>query len=171
MIDSNNLREEKMTENISIETSRFGTVEVPSDKVITFPGGIPGFEGLKSYVLLDHDAEGLFKWMQSVDDPDIAFLLTLPDVFIPDFTLPKKGVQISNIGLKESEEPVLMVMVCVPVGDPGFITLNLKGPIVFNDNNMSAMQCIVDDDDFPCDYKVSISQESAEASAEASQSP
>ncbi|MEE9542190.1 MAG: flagellar assembly protein FliW [Thermodesulfobacteriota bacterium] len=158
-----------MTENIKIETTRFGTVEVPGDKVIKFQEGIPGFEGLKSYVLLDHDSEGLFKWMQSVDDPDIAFLLTLPDVFIPGFALPKKGVQTASIGLKESEEPVLMVMVCVPVGEADFITLNLKGPIVFNDNNMSAMQCIVDNDDFPCDYKVSISRESAEASTEASQ--
>lgn len=171
MTDSNNSREEKMTENIRIDTTRFGRVVVPSDKVITFPGGIPGFEGLKSYVLLDHDAEGLFKWMQSVDDPDIAFLLTMPDVFIPNFALPKKGVHIANIGLKDTEEPVLMVMVCVPNGETDFITLNLKGPIVFNYNNMNGMQCIVDNDDFPCDYKVSISNESADTSAGASQSP
>jgi flagellar assembly factor FliW len=160
-----------MTENISIDTARFGTVEVPADKVITFPGGIPGFESLKSYVLLDHDAEGLFKWMQSVDDPDIAFLLTVPDLFIESFALPKKGVQIANIGLKENDEPVLMVMVCVPDGEADFITLNLKGPIVFNYNNMNAMQCIVDNDEFPCDYKVVISKEGAETNTEASQNP
>ncbi len=156
-----------MTEIIQIETSRFGTVEVPADKLIKFPGGIPGFEGLESYVLLDHDEEGLFRWMQSVDDPDIAFLLTMPDVFIPNFTLPRKGGQTAKIGLKNNEEPVLMVMVCVPVGEPDFITLNLKGPIAFNYNNMSAMQCIVDNDDFPCDYKVDILKESADISAEA----
>ncbi|MBE9532089.1 MAG: flagellar assembly protein FliW, partial [Proteobacteria bacterium] len=142
-----------MTETIKIKSTRFGDVELPADKVITLPGGIPGFEKLKKYVLLDHGEDGLFKWLQSSEDPDIAFLLTIPELFIPGFKLPEKGIQLSSIELKDSEDAVVMVMVCVPGEEQSFITLNIKGPIVFNNANMTGVQCIIDNDDYPCDYR------------------
>lgn len=145
-----------MTENIKIKSNRFGEMDLPADKVITLTYGIPGFEKLKKYVLLDQGDDGLFKWLQSAEDPDIAFLLTIPNLFIPDFKLPEKGLHLSSIGLKDSDDVVVMVMVCVPGDEEGFITLNLKGPIVFNNANMTGIQCIIDSDDYPCDYRIDL---------------
>ena len=156
-----------MTDMIKIKTSRFGDIEIAADKVITFPNAIPGFAGLKRFVLLDHDAEGLFKWLQSVDEPDLAFLLSPPNYFHSDYQLPKKAYPITSIDVKLPDEVVVMTMVCVPQDDNSYFTLNLKGPIVFNYSNMKAIQYIVDTDDpeYPCDYKVDIVQTQEEASS------
>ncbi len=147
-----------MTDMIKIKTSRFGDIEIAGDKVITFPNAIPGFAGLKRFVLLDHDAEGLFKWLQSVDDPDLAFLLSPPNYFKAEFRLPEKAYPITRIDVKSPDEVVVMTMVCVPQDDSSHFTLNFKGPIVFNYSNMMAIQYIVDTDDpeYPCDFRVDI---------------
>ncbi len=152
-----------MTDNIKIKSTRFGEVELPADKLITMPGGLPGFEKLKKYVIFDHGDDGLFKWLQSTEDPDIAFLMTIPNLFIPDFKLPDKGVQLSSIELKSVDDAVIMVMVCVPGEGQGFITLNLKGPIVFNNANMTGIQCIIDNDKFPYDYRVDLVKDAEES--------
>ncbi len=149
-----------MTDMIKIKTSRFGDIEIAGDKTITFPNAIPGFSGLKRFVLLDHDAEGLFKWLQSVDEPDLAFLLSPPNYFKADYRLPDKAYPITSIAVKSQDEVVVMTMVCVPKDDNSYFTLNFKGPIVFNYSNMMAIQYIVDTDDpdYPCDFRVDIVQ-------------
>jgi len=70
------------------DTTRFGRLEVTEDRVISFVQGMPGFERLKRFILIDHDQEGVFKWLQAVDDPAVAFLLTDPTSFKPGYTVP-----------------------------------------------------------------------------------
>lgn len=156
------------TGSIKIKSTRFGDIEAPADKLITFHDAIPGFPGLKRYVILDHDPEGLFKWLQSIDDPAIAFLLTIPSFFKADYALPEKTFPIASIGADRPEDAVVMAMVCVTRDKPPVISLNLKGPIVFNHNRMTAVQYIVDREDYPCDYKIRIvSDEGRSGSAKA----
>ena len=159
-----------MANMIKIETTRFGEIEIAADKVINFPNSIPGFGEIHRYVLLDHDSEGLFKWLQAVDDPDLAFLLTAPNFFKPGYTLPSRAFPISSIGVESPEGVVVMVTVCINSDDHAYFTMNLKGPIVFNHANMSATQYIIDVDsgDYPCDYRVDIGQDSGEETRQAS---
>ncbi len=160
-----------MTDTLKITTSRFGEIEVAADKVINFPNSIPGFQGLNEYVLLDHDEGGLFKWLQSVTDPAVAFLLTAPGYFKADYVLPKKAFPMTSIDVTGGEDTVIMTMVCFPSDNQTYFTLNLKGPIVFNLEKMSAIQYIVDIDseNYPCDFRVEVSslseQEDDSASA------
>ena len=62
---------------VKIETSRFGSLEVPEDRVIRFPVGLLGFPRLNRYILIDYKDTPL-KWLQSVEDPDVAFIVTDP---------------------------------------------------------------------------------------------
>ena len=57
---------------IQVKTSRFGDIEVQEGDVIELPHGLIGFPELKKYVLLDHDKDSPFKWLQSLDDGAIA---------------------------------------------------------------------------------------------------
>jgi len=71
-------RDEISAGMIEFESSRFGVIRVEGAKVIRLVRGMPGFEGLRDFVLLDHDSDGVFKWLQSIEAPGVAFLLTYP---------------------------------------------------------------------------------------------
>lgn len=140
---------------LTFASTRFGGITVTEDKVITMAQGIPGFEKLRRYIMLDHDPEGVFKWLQAVDDPSIAFLLTDPNVYQPGYAVPSKKADFDLLGIKDRADLAVFVMVCVSHKDRR-ISLNLKAPILFNAANMSALQCIIDRDDYPVSFIVKI---------------
>ncbi|GMR05336.1 MAG: flagellar assembly protein FliW [Thermodesulfobacteriota bacterium] len=141
---------------INFHSTRFGDISVSADKVITFSKGIPGFSALRRFILLDHDGEGHFKWLQSIDDPAVAFLLTNPAAYRPGYTVPLKKAELDELSLKDESDMVTLVMVCVSKGDERQVSLNLKGPVVFNSGNMRALQSIVDRDDYSSNHVINI---------------
>ena len=146
-----------LMENISIETSRFGSITVTPDRVISFVHSIPGFEGLKRFVLINHDDEGVFKWLQSVDNPDTAFLLTDPTQYLKEYNVKFRKSDLKAIEVVDSAKLVVLVMVSVSEGAEGKkeVSLNLKGPVIFNTDNMYAMQSILDNAEFGVNYVIS----------------
>ena len=140
---------------INFVTSRFGMISVMEDRIIHFVNGIPGFERLRRFILIDHDPEGLFKWLQAVDDPAVAFLLTNPNLFKPDYTVPLRKPDIECLGAGDEKSLVTFVIVCVSASDKR-ISLNLKGPVVFNADNMRATQCIIDRDDYLSHFEIAL---------------
>ncbi len=137
-------------DDISIETSRFGAVTVTPDRIISFVHSIPGFEGLKRFILLDHDKEGVFKWLQSAEKPDTAFLLTDPTQYLKEYNVKFRKSDLKAIELGDSANLVVLAMVCVTEGAEGKkeVSINLKGPVIFNIENMSAMQSILDNNEY-----------------------
>ncbi len=142
---------EEQKSTIEINTSRFGPVSCAEDKVFSFVHPIPGFERLRRFVLIDHDKEGIFKWLQSVEDPLVAFLLTSPNFYKPDYSVPLARMQTDALGSKDAGGYITLVMVCV-ASRTKQVTINLKGPIILNPANMKAMQWIVDREDFDTHY-------------------
>lgn len=140
---------------ICFSTSRFGTVSVDHDKVINFVKGIPGFDGLRRFIIIDHDKEGVFRWLQSVDNPAVAFLLTDPNLFKSGYSVPLKKCDAEALGARNPSALVTYVMVCAS-HEKARISINLKGPVVFNSENMRAMQCIIDRDDYQSHFAVSL---------------
>ena len=139
-------------ELVRFDTIRFGALSVPEDKIICFVQGLPGFKDMKRFIMIDHDAEGLFKWLQSADNPAVAFLMTDPNAYRPGYTVPLKKSEAECLGVKDARNLVAMVMVCVSRDNE--ISLNLKGPVLFNSENMSAIQCIIDRDDYPSHFVI-----------------
>jgi len=143
-------------QDISFRSTRFGEISVAPDKVISFSRGLPGFSALRRFILLDHDSEGLFKWLQSIDDPGVAFLLTNPGVYKQGYTVPLKKSEIDELGISDENDVVTLVMVCVSQGEKKQVSLNLKGPVVFNSGNMKALQSIIDRDDYPSNFVIQL---------------
>ena len=140
---------------VSFTTSRFGVVTVAEDRIINFVQGVPGFERLKRVILIDHDAEGVFRWLQAVDDPAVAFLLTDPNQFRPEFVVPLRKADADCLGVKDPSSLITLVMVCVS-HETKELSLNLKGPVVFNAENMLAIQCVLDREDCPSHFPIKI---------------
>ncbi len=114
---------------MEVRTSRFGTVEIAEDRVITFPRGLLGFADHKRYCLLQPNDEACFFWLHSVEDPDLAFVVTDPNLFVPEYSAPIRSEQMEELGLERLEDAQVFVIVN-KVGDR--LTGNLQGPLVVN---------------------------------------
>ncbi len=127
---------------IQVKTTRFGDIEVRDSDVIELPSGLIGFPELTNYVLLDHDKESPFKWLQSLQDGGIAFVLINPLLFNPDYTVEVSEAEVSDLQLGSEDDAVISVIVTMP-SNPQNMTANLKAPLVFNLKNRLGKQLIL----------------------------
>ncbi len=121
-------------------TTRFGVLEVDNDRLITFPDGIPGFPDVKRYILMDYRDTSL-KWLQSVDDPDIAFIVAEPKIFSPDYSVKLDDTVRQYLEIKDESDLAILVIVRVENGN---IAPNLHGPLLLNAENMRGVQIVVE---------------------------
>jgi flagellar assembly factor FliW len=132
---------------VEIKTTRFGQVEIDENLIITLPDGVLGFEDLKSYIILDHfDKESPFKWLQSVEDPSLAFVITDPLVFVPEYKVKISKEEVSAIELSDASKAIIVVIVNIK-RDHSEITVNLQGPIVINPEKKLARQFVIRESD------------------------
>lgn len=127
---------------IKVKTTRFGEIEVKSEDLIELPAGLIGFPELKRYVLLDHDKDSPFKWLQSLDDGAIAFVLINPLLFKPDYVVEVTEAEVLDLDLKAEEDAVISVIITIPT-NPQNMTANLKAPLVFNLQNRRGKQLVL----------------------------
>lgn len=129
---------------MKIKTTRFGEIDVPEKDLITMPQGIIGFQDLKKYVILDHEKNSPFKWLQAVEDPAIAFVLINPLTFNPSYDVEVSEEEIKELELVSEEDAVISVIVTIP-SNPKNMTANLKGPMIFNLKNRRGKQVVLQD--------------------------
>ncbi len=129
---------------MKLQTSRFREIEVQDSDIITLPEGLVGFPELTRYVILDHDTDSPFKWLQSVDDGTMAFVIISPLTFRPDYTVEVSEEEIGSLTLESADDAVISVIVTIPM-DPKKMSANLKAPLIFNLKNRRGKQVIVKD--------------------------
>jgi flagellar assembly factor FliW len=71
---------------LTIESSRFGTLEIAFEDVIEFPNGLIGLGG-RRYAIVATQTEGAFSWLHSIDDPSLALPVANPWHFFGDYTV------------------------------------------------------------------------------------
>ncbi len=125
---------------MNVRTTRFGNVDIADDRVITFPKGLLGFSEHKKYCLLEPADDSAFFWLQSIDDPSLAFVVTDPSFFVPDYSVPIRAEQMGELGLPRLEDA--QVFVIVNKVDQ-VLTGNLQGPLVINTLSRSGEQFVL----------------------------
>ena len=125
---------------MEVRTTRFGTVNIADDRVITFPKGLLGFGSFTRYCLLEPAEDACFFWLQSLEEPSLAFVVTDPAFFIPDFSVPIRPEQMSELGLSSLGDA--QVFVIVNKVDQT-LTANLQGPLVINTLNRQGEQFVL----------------------------
>lgn len=126
---------------MTLSGTRFGAIDFQTDDVIRFDGGLIGFAALCEFLLVDHKPESPFKWLQSVDEPGLAFLVTEPSRFVPEYP--------STIG-----DDFVLATVAIPVGRPDDMTLNLAGPILIHEASRTGKQVVLDDESYTVKHRV-----------------
>jgi flagellar assembly factor FliW len=110
---------------LTIESTRFGALEIAQDAVIEFPTGLVGLGG-RRYTLLAPDAESPFRWLHSVDDPGLALPVTNPWSFFADYAIELSDADAARVGADAAE-----VWVVVRAGaELSDFSANLHAPIV-----------------------------------------
>ena len=123
-----------------IETTRFGPVDIDESRLIEIPAGLLGFSSYKTFSLLQPDENGVFFWLQSVETPDLAFVVTDPALWVPDYQATIRKEQMEELGLGETGDAQVLVIVNKREKS---LTANLQGPIIINTANRRAMQLVL----------------------------
>ena len=129
-----------------LNTKNFGPIEIDEQKIIHFPEGILGFETEKQFVIINNeDEENPFHWLQSINNPDLAFVIINPFFAYPnyDIVIPETAQEKLKI---EDEKDVIVYSILVVPEDMEKMTANLLGPIIINMNEKLGKQVILDDD-------------------------
>ncbi|NLP13365.1 MAG: flagellar assembly protein FliW [Clostridium sp.] len=129
-----------------LKTKHFDEIEIEEDKIINFKDGIPGFEEVKKYIVLyDGDEASPFRWLQAVDDGQLAFAVADPFMIVNDYDIeiPQEAVDVLEI---QSPEHVMILSILVVPEDLSKISMNLKAPVIINTKNKRGMQVVLDTD-------------------------
>lgn len=129
---------------MKIQTSRFGVIEAEPDDLIDFPEGLLGFNSLRKFVLLDDPTDDIFAWMQSCEEPSIAFPILEPELFAQNYKVSLNKHDMEALKLQTSEGFRTFVVITIPQ-DPTQMTANMKAPVVINVNRRLARQCVLQD--------------------------
>ena len=127
---------------MEIETTRFGRMEVDDQRIITFPKGLLGFPECERFALIQTGDENYFFWLQSLEEPSLAFVVTDPTIFFKDYEFPMKEETQQEIALTDMGYAQVFV-ICNKVGD--WLTGNLQGPLVINAQNRIGTQTVLND--------------------------
>jgi flagellar assembly factor FliW len=129
---------------VIIQTTRFGQVQVQDDELLTFPEGVLGFNDFRKFVLLDDPNDEIFAWLQSCEEPAIAFPVLEPELFSDSYRVTLAKSETETLKLTPEDAKRMFCIVTIP-DDPTLMTANMKAPIVVNPRLRLARQCVLQD--------------------------
>jgi len=130
---------------VKIKTTRFGNISIKDEEIFQMPFGMLGFPDQKRFTILEHHENSPFFWYQSVDDPALAFVITSPFLFKPDYAIDLEEILkgMSWNGEAKGHHVVLYILVNIPQGQPHKMTGNLIGPLLINNKVRQAVQMVI----------------------------
>ncbi|MCL5030675.1 MAG: flagellar assembly protein FliW [Bacteroidetes bacterium] len=123
---------------MKIKTNQFGEIDFEKELIIKFSSGLFGFEQLKDYLLIKVDNE-LFYWLNSIEEPEIAFPLIALRLIDDSFPQEKNNEAFGIVTMNS---------------DALKITVNLKAPVFIDQNAKSGFQKILDSEKYPIKYNL-----------------
>ena len=127
-----------------VNTLRFGDIEVDEKKIVHFDEGIPAFEDEHEFLIVPYDEESPYVFLQSLNTPDLAFLMTSPFVFFNDYQFEIDDDTLNRLGIISQDQLLIYTLISIPGNSIENMTTNLMAPIVINAETMSARQVILE---------------------------
>jgi flagellar assembly factor FliW len=124
-------------------TLRFGEIEIDENKIIEMPDGMLGFPDQR-FAILSPDNQDIFYWLQSLDSPDLAFVVTDPASFIQGYEVKLTPDEYKRIKLEQDSEVIILAVMTMG-SDVMKTTINLQGPVVINPDEMIAKQIVLEE--------------------------
>lgn len=139
----------------TIQTARFGTLDIPRESILTFPVGIPGFPTSTAFVLLEHRPGSRFRWLQCVDLPELAVIVIDPLLIDPDYPTDEVRRALAFCKLDEDEDVAVLVICSIPP-PPAEVTANLLAPLGVGLHSRRGAQVVIHERGFDVRTPVSL---------------
>lgn len=137
------------------KTRLFGTIDIPEEKIIVMEEGMIGFPDMTHFTLIfDEEKEnrGKIMWLQSMDEPEMAFPVLDPTVIKEDYNPTINDELLKPLGELTEENTFVLTTVTVPKNIEE-MSINLKAPLIINTDTNKGAQ-IITEDDIPVKYKI-----------------
>ena len=139
---------------MTLSGTRFGDIDVTDEDIVQFPEGLIGFPNSRAYVLLSAKPDSPFRWLQSLDEPALAFLCTDPAHYVNDYAPTLSERHARDLGMDQETARMLLCTAAIPKGRPEDMTLNLAGPIVINAEVRRGRQIVLEDGAYTIRHRV-----------------
>ena len=113
---------------MTINSTRFGAIDMPAEAIIEFPEGLIGLPGTR-WALIARDEDSAFVWLHSVDHEDVAVPVTNPWRFFETYEVELSDEEADRIGIDEAEQASVYVTVRAAEALEDFVA-NLRAPIL-----------------------------------------
>jgi len=147
--------------------TKFGEIEVPEGKILTFDEGIPGFENLRKFAIVSNGSDPIM-WLVSLEDEDIALPIINPWLIRVDYSLEIPEDVKDELGIETPEDVQVWSVLVIPPDNPEEMTINLLAPIVVSLKTNKAKQIILEDGEYGIRHKVKEELERSRRLAEVS---
>jgi flagellar assembly factor FliW len=141
------------SKNMLLKTRCFGEVEIKKEEIIKFTQPIVGFDEYKQYILMKNESIFPTFWLQSVDNPALAFPVVSPFVIDENYSIKLSVYDFEDINLKEFNDVIILTLLVVPQ-DLSLIRTNLRAPIIYNPMKKLAKQIVLQEEKYPIHFYV-----------------
>ena len=147
---------------VTFTNAKFGEVTVEGTSVLSFSEGLPGFECLKTFGIVQVDDEAPFLRLLSVDEQAVGFVVLNPMLIFPDYNPNFGSEDLDGLQIEATED---LEMYCIVTLSqvPSEVTANLKGPIAVNTRKMLARQMILVDDRYTTKHSLLAADQASQA--------
>ena len=135
-----------------INTAKFGEIEIDESRIFDFVLPIIGFDELKKFIVLDPNKESLFKWLQAVEDPELAFPIISLASLEYDYSIDLSDSVVKALDIQNPESLLVMNITSIPQDNPRGTTINLLAPLIFNLDNQTAGQIVLSGSGYDISY-------------------
>ncbi|QEA00661.1 flagellar assembly protein FliW [Lysinibacillus fusiformis] len=129
---------------MKIATKFLGEVEIIEQDILTFEHGLLGLEEERKFILLPIDADLPLAILQSVDRPEIGFVVAYPFAFKKDYSFDISEEDLEQLHL-EKEEDVLTYSIVTMKDTFQDSTINLLAPLIINMKKKCGKQIVLQD--------------------------
>jgi flagellar assembly factor FliW len=120
---------------------------IDSDKILTFPCGIPGFEKYTTYIVYHKEENDLSAfWLESCAEPKVTFTLVDPGQYGLNYELELTDAERDLLKAEKAEELGVFMVLSKKDQDgksPAALNANIAGPIIINPRTQLGLQKVI----------------------------
>lgn len=135
-----------------LNTAKFGEIEIEEDRIFNFVLPVIGFDELSKFIILDPNKDTLFKWLQSIEDPSLAFPVISVAALNYDYSIDLSDGVIKTLDIQNPDSLLVMNITSIPQDNPRGTTINLLAPLIFNLDNYTAGQIVLSGSGYDISY-------------------
>ena len=140
---------------VDVPSDLFGTLTVPEEAVLEFPGGIYGFEDCRHFIMVEAQLPGFF-WLQCTERASLLFLLTDPFSHVETYEVEMDRASEQQLGGADPDDVTVLAIVTLPRNAQEEATMNLQGPLAVNMATRRARQLVLADDRWGCRHPLAM---------------